>query len=295
MIKLVHIINPVSSEPGSRFHFVQQVTLESLRVAIRNLEDIQIELLSAQYPEDREMLTPIFTPTADLTRSVLDIARFQINRKLPILQDILDRAFQGSQAEYVIYTNIDIGLQPDFYQAVKDFILQGYDAFVINRRTVSDQYNSVTQLNDIYQDEGKPHRGWDCFIFPRSWIPELDLGTVCIGTPLVGLALLSNLIAREENFKEFKNKRLTFHLGDDKTWNRKKLEDYYQHNYSQLMTQLEKMVDRYGPFPDGTIPARFLAWQTHPVKARIYRIYSRHPLPLGVANLLKKERNTYDG
>ena len=249
---------------------------------------LDIELLSAQYPEDRNMIDDGFTTTTDLSRSVLDIANFRVPRKLPILRDILEKAYAESQLDYVIYTNVDIGLQPHFYQAVSNFIDQGFDAFVINRRTVSDRYITLDQFDEIYNDPGKPHRGWDCFVFPRALIPDFYLGTLCIGAPLVGLGLFANLMAIAENFKEFKNEHLTFHLGDDKAWNSSLLDDYRQYNYQQLMIQLRKLEDVFGSFPEGSAPARFLSWQAHPLKAAIYRAYVRNPLPLRVANLFKK-------
>jgi hypothetical protein len=287
---LAHIVNPVAAAPDTRFYFIQQITFRSMLTAQNLADDQQVHLLSSQYPEDRSMLFPGFEPTPDLIRSVLDVAEFQIPRKLPILQDILDQAHQHSTAPYVIYTNVDIGLQPNFYRAVASFIDQGYDSFVINRRAISDHDISPSQLDEIYADAGKPHRGWDCFVFPRSWIPDFRLGTICIGAPLVGLALLSNLIALSENFKEFRNEHLTFHLGDDKTWNRKSFSDYRKHNYTQLILQLEQLTKIYGDFSPSSPPTRFLNWQSTPVKAAVYQLYSRHPLPLSVVRWLRRDR-----
>jgi hypothetical protein len=289
---LTHIINPVAADPATRFYFIQQITFQSMLTAQNQAGDQEVSLLSAQYPEDHPMLFPGFGPTLDLVRSVLDVAQFQIPRKLPILQDILNRAYEQSSSPYVIYTNVDIGVQPHFYQTVARFIEQGYDSFVINRRTISDHYSSLTQMDQIYQDAGKAHRGWDCFVFPRSWIPDFRLGAICIGAPLVGLAFLSNLLALSKNFKEFREEHLTFHLGDDKVWNRKKLDDYRQHNYTQLMMQLSQLIEIHGMFPPTSAPARFLGWQSNPVKATVYRLYSRYPLPLAVARWFKRDQGS---
>ena len=289
MRTLAHIINPVAVESASCFYFVQKMTFHTMRRAKDFASSkLDIELLSAQYPEDHKMLLKGFRPTFDLECSVLDIANFQVPRKLPILQDILEKVYLESQSDYVIYTNVDIGLQPHFYQAVSNFVDQGLNSFVINRRTVSDRYTKLDQLDEIYHDPGKPHRGWDCFVFPRNLIPDFNLGTLCIGAPLVGLGLFANLMAMAENFKEFKNEHLTFHLGDDKAWNSNLLDDYRQHNYQQLMIQLRKLEDVYGSFPESSAPSRFLAWQANPLKAAIYRAYTRYPLPLRVANYLKR-------
>lgn len=291
MTSFTHIINPVAVEAKSRFYFVQKMTFYTMQQAKTFASSkLDVELFSAQFPEDHQMIENGFTATANLTQSVLDIKNFQVPRKLPILQDILMKAYLESQSDYVIYTNVDIGLQSHFYEAVSKFIDQGLEAFVINRRTVSDRYTTLGQLDEIYQDSGKPHRGWDCFVFPRTLIPDLNLGTICIGIPLMGLGLFANLMVMTENFKESKNEHLTFHLGDDKAWNNKLLDDYRQHNYQQLMIQLQHLEDVYGSFPVGSAPARFLSWQAHPLKAAIYRYYTRNPLPVQVANLFKKGR-----
>ncbi len=289
MLTFAHIINPVAAAPDSRFYLIQRLTFQSLRMAQAQAGEHAVQLLTAQYPEDHTMLELGFTATPDLERSILDVANFQVPRKLPVLQDILDRAYQESRSDYVIYTNVDIGLQPHFYQAVSNFIGQGFKAFVINRCTVSDRYTSISQLAEIYLDPGKPHRGWDCFVFPRALIPDLKLGTLCIGAPLVGLGLMANLMSAIGNFKEFKTEHLTFHLGDDKTWNRKALEDYRQHNQAQLISQLQALEEIYGCFPDGSAPARFLSWQSNPLKAAVYQLYVRYPLPLRLARYFKND------
>ncbi len=68
---------------------------------------------------------------------MLDCGRFAVPRKLPLIKDILGRLYDASDAEYFIYTNVNIGLMPNFYVAVNAIIESGYDAFVINRRTIS--------------------------------------------------------------------------------------------------------------------------------------------------------------
>jgi hypothetical protein len=288
VLAFTHIINPVATDPLSHFYLIQQITFQSMLTAQSQVGNHSVRLYSAQYSEDHVMLQPGFIPTPDLTRSVLDVNHFKIPRKLPILHDILRRAFDHSHSNYVIYTNVDIGLKPHFYQAVTDFILQGYDSFAINRRTISDHYTSLSQIDEMYRETGKPHRGWDCFVFPRKWIPDFRLGSICIGAPLVGLALVSNLIVRSKNFVEFQDEFLTFHLGDNRRWNHKSFSDYWQFNYNQLMNQFSKLIEDFGNFPPESAPVRFLEWQSNPFKAAIYNLYTRYPLPLWAVKKIRK-------
>ena len=45
-----------------------------------------------------------------LERSVLDVVTFSIPRKLPLITDIVDRATAAPNADYIIYSNVDIAV-----------------------------------------------------------------------------------------------------------------------------------------------------------------------------------------
>ena len=100
-----------------------------------------------------------FRKTSDLDRSILDIDSFNVQKKLPLLYDILDRACKATDAEYIVYTNMDIILMPQFYLAVDSYIRNGFDAMVINRRDIeptSDNplQNLIPGANAGYEEEG---------------------------------------------------------------------------------------------------------------------------------------------
>ena len=157
------------------------------------LGSVNIELFSAQYEEDRDSVPVEFKQTKNLTNSVLDAHPFKQAFKLPLLIDVLERLYHESKAEFLIYSNVDIGLYPDFYLKVNDFINEGYDAFVINRRRLESKYNQVSELNRIYKDKGKSHPGFDCFVFHRKLFPELKLEGICIGVPFIEISFSQNL------------------------------------------------------------------------------------------------------
>ena len=275
MRKIAHIVNPVLVDNSSDLFVAQPITFETMRSACTfTAGQVEVELYTAQYPEDHPVVPAGFGRTPDLEESVLDYGRFQKHRKLPLLRDILDRLYQASEAEYLVYTNVDISLQPHFYLALSQFIEAGYDAFVINRRTISDQFTTITQIPLMYAQVGESHRGWDCFIFRRDTYPRYRLGTVCLGAPRVGLALLANLLAHAEHFAEFKDLHLTFHLGNERGWRGRARGDYASHNTRQLLQVLAALEQEVGPFDRSSPPGAFLSKRRR--YGPLYELWVRH-------------------
>ena len=107
---------------------------------------------------------------------------------------------------------------PSFYLVVSGMIDEGIDAFVINRRTITDRYTEPSDIPLMYAQAGEPHPGHDCFVYRRDAYPNYLLGRVCVGAPWVGRVLLLNLIAFADRFEEFKDLHATFHIGDAQVW-----------------------------------------------------------------------------
>ena len=287
MNRLAHIVNPVLVNPSSDLFVAQPITFETMRVA-RDfcLGHVDVELFSAQYPEDHPVVPTGFHRTPDLEQSVLDYGQFQRHRKLPLLKDILDRLFQATSADYLIYTNVDIALLPHFYAAIDQFIRAGHDAFVVNRRTIAAKYAGLEQIPLMYADVGQPHRGWDCFVFRRDAYPGYNLGTICVGAPHVGLALIANLVAHASSFREMRFEHLTFHIGDDRSWRRGSYTDYAEHNSQEALRILADLEERHGAFDRSSPPGAFL------LKTRtlgpLYKLWMRYAgLPLGLRRSLE--------
>jgi len=196
---LAHIINPVKVKESSDLYFAQPITFESMRRAKGNASDVSIELLSTQFDEDLEIIPSGFKVLANLERSILDINPRLQGRKLPLIKDVLLRASENTSAEYLIYTNADIGLMPHFYQYVQQKIAEGHDALVINRRRLNGSYSKVEDLTLIYADLGASHPGFDCFIFKRELVDQFELGDICIGISFIGVALAHNIFSFASN------------------------------------------------------------------------------------------------
>jgi hypothetical protein len=244
MISFAHIIHPVVADPTSDLIIAQPITFETMVIAKEYSSDsVDVNSYAIQYQnEERISLPPDFIRVPDLTRSITDIKDFKRKRRLALIKDIFDALYETVKADYLIYTNVDIALQPYFYQTVSAIIEQGYDAFVINRRTISHNYYTIDQIPFMYAEIGRPHPGYDCFVFRRDMYPQFKLGMICIGTAWIGRALLANMVAYSSKFKEFKNEHLTFHIGDSLQWRREEYHDYFQENlneYSAIYRQLE--------------------------------------------------------
>jgi len=242
MIRIAHIINPVIVRESSDLYVAQPVTFKTMLMAKSFSKGyLQVDLYSAQFPEDRSLIPQGFISTPDLNRSILDLKIFERNRKLPFINDILDRLYNASIADYFIYTNVDISLVPYFYNAVGQIIEKGYDAFVINRRTVPKQKFLSDNLSYLFACIGEKHPGFDCFIFKREYCLEFELGDACIGAGKFGKILTANLIKASKRFKIFKDLHLTFHLGDDQNWRAQGNSGYDIHN--QVI--LERLLKKY--------------------------------------------------
>jgi len=242
MRKIAHIVNPVKVNKDFDLYIAQPVTFKTMEIAREYSSDrVDVDFFSTQYPEDHEIVPKSLIKTADLTRSVMDIGEFKIKRKLPLIKDILNRLYDESNAEYFIYTNVDIGILPTFYQSVNSFIDSGYDGFVINRRTISKKYTSIDDITLMYSEVGESHKGFDCFIFRRDVFNNFNLGQLCLGAPWVGRVLLWNVVLNAEKFKEFQNLHLTFHIGDEVVWRDEKYSDYFIHNKNEAYRVLGKL------------------------------------------------------
>lgn len=231
-MKLAHIINPVKVPPVSDLHLAQRVTFASMRNALAIAGDeIEVEVISTCFAEDEEIIPDFVRQLPRLDRSVLDVADIAGEKKLPLLADILSRGSEGTDATHLIYSNIDIALQPSFYGSVAALIERDHEAaFSINRRIISADYTAPDQIWSMYAELGKPHPGHDCFIFPCSLVERLRLGHICIGSYRVARQLMLNLLVHAARFDVLADLHLTFHLGDDRPWRQDSFIGYRRHN-----------------------------------------------------------------
>jgi hypothetical protein len=243
-LKISHIINPVLVSEDRELHWQQPITYSTMFSARRFAKKefgLDVELFATTYPEDEGAVPEGFTRTKNLTRSIQDIREFPLRRKLPLFKDILDRLYESTEADYLIQTNVDIGLMPHFYASVARFINLGYDAFIINKRIISNYYRRVDQIPDMWSEMGTDHNGYDCFVFRRDLYPKFYMGDNCMGIPWSETSLAANMIAFSKNCRVFKQVHLTFHIGDSRTWIPQ--EDYRRFNTEAFCNVLTYLVN----------------------------------------------------
>lgn len=234
-----------------------------------------VELLTVQSRTDRQhpdfpVLPPEFTATPDLERSVRDLEsdKHRLNEvpPFPLIADLLDRLYHHSTAEYLVYTNVDIALQPHFYVQVARYIREGHQALIINRRRIPGHYREVNQLESMYAEKGKSHPGFDCFVFHRSIYPSFRLGNVCVGIPFIGILTAQNVFAYGENFRLLDREHLTFHIGEDVFKRRNR--DLFAHNRREFWKAIEELWpdlhSRKWPWGDRPLPERLIRWGLNP-------------------------------
>jgi hypothetical protein len=247
---LAHAVNPVTPPAASDLGVAQTVAFECMQRAARFSPDLRVEHLAMVYPEDASMIPDGFVRTADLDRSVMDVGAFDTFRRLPLLSDLLGRAHDATDADWLIFTNVDICPMPHFYDAVHRWVSLGHDTLVVNRRTVSGAWHSPDDIPLMYSEIGGQHPGYDCFVFPRRWVPDLDVGEICVGARGIGLALVLALYAKAGNPKFLDDEHLTFHIGDDRRHERKESDAFHSHNASECHRLIRRLDATRGPIDD---------------------------------------------
>src|SRR5450432_761979 len=106
---IAHLVNPILNPVSRELVKLQPLTFESMRIARKQAgTDMHIDLLAAQFAEDVSVIPDYFIQTQNLERSVLDFQNFTRPKKFPLIRDLVERLYNGSKAEYLIYTNADI-------------------------------------------------------------------------------------------------------------------------------------------------------------------------------------------
>lgn len=244
-ISFRHIINPFPCPETSEHGIASTITYESLRIAVEEAQrhGIEIEVSAVVLPGDEIAIKPPAKLTGHLTRTVQDIRPLFPKRPFPLIADILRAGAESSNCDYLIFTNMDIAVQPDFYFQLCELIEKRFEPgtpFTVYRRNIPNHYNSIEQLPEMYRQLGEIAYGYDCFVFPKSYVSQLDLGNCCIGAAHFDYLLFIALDA----VSGFRTKRindlpLTFHIGNDIAWSSQI--NYIEHNLAESLAAIQRM------------------------------------------------------
>lgn len=256
---IVHLVNPYLSPAGSRDEAVQALSYETVRRARRLCPgpavELAVELAGVVAAGEEDSLPEGFASAGILERTVADLQAFQHPRPLPLLFDILDlgcsyarrrAAAEGLEAEqvFVIFTNADICVMPQFYGAVAALIERGFETLTINRRSIPEYPPRIDLLPSMYAEYGADHTGFDCFVFPLAHYPRFVRSDACVGRDFVMRSLLYNLVATARRMAMLRKAHLTFHLGGIGEWSDPKYADYRRFNVAQAKRALMNLMQR---------------------------------------------------
>ena len=232
-MKILHIINPfISNDINNK---IVSLTCDSIIRAKKQVkyEDLIIENCYTCYEEDLSIMKNYldFKQLTLLERSILDIKKFNIQRKLPLLFDILNKSNE-IEYDYIIYSNIDIHLMENFYNKVYEYIISGIEDLTINRVTIYKENILNTTIDELYPliQTGDFHPGLDCFVMKKQTFQNIKQYDFCIGFDFFDKYLYYSLHNESNNSIHLLKSNLTFHIGDDRTWKNDEFLDYRIYN-----------------------------------------------------------------
>lgn len=269
-MKIAHILNPVKVDKNNELYFAQKFTFISIQKAVEcfNKKDVELINCETSFQEDEGISPTFFNQLTNLNRAVSDVnSSLSTSRKLPLIKDVLDKTKEIDDLDYLIYSNVDIGLMPYFYNHVVELIEEGYDAICVNRRRVNKKYLQSESISQIYADQGKSHPGFDCFVIKKELLNQFVLGDICIGVPFLGVTLLHNIASFAQKPTYLTGKHLTFHLGMNVLGFDKS--EYYKHNRTEFFKKIKPALAgnyQLAKFPYSSLPIykRALKWLLNP-------------------------------
>lgn len=214
--------------------------------------DLEIEVRAVHFPDEPVEPHPWLLSLPTLERSVLDLAEFEVERRLPLMTDVLGAFGDPGEYDLAVLTNADIAVQPFFYELVRDLAERGHDAFSITRRTVQPRFGE-TSLAHYASSVGSVHPGHDCFVMRPSVVPAF-VGDVALGVRWVGRCVLWSLMVNARRYQTFYDLHATFHIGDDKTWTNPRFADYDHHNAQAALEVVRRLVADHGAAAVARLP-----------------------------------------
>lgn len=258
-VSFCHLINPFPCPEDSEHGIASRITYASLCLAADEAakRGIRVEVNAVVLPGDEIAIKSPAKLAGYLNRTVQDVHPMAPKRPFPLIADILLTGAESSNCDYLIFTNMDIAVQPSFYVQLQEIIEQRFESgtpFTVYRRNISSHYNRIEQLPEMHRQAGQIAYGYDCFVFPASYVSQLDLGNCCIGAAhfdyllFIMLDAVSGFRARRVN-----DLPLTFHIGNDIAWSSQI--DYIEHNLTESLAAIQRMRSRFD-IPDDSNFAR---------------------------------------
>lgn len=290
-VSFTHLINPFVCAPDSEHGIASRITYASLETALENARSAALDVTvdAVVVRGDEAAIRPPARLAGHVQRTVQDIRALRPARPFPLIADLLEAGAASAGGSHLIFTNMDIAVQPDFYVQLRTLIDTRFDAdtpFIVYRRNIPGYYRRVEELPRMYAEPGETAYGFDCFVFPRAYAAQLDLGRCCIGAAHFDYLMFMALDAASGfRMQRVDDVPLTFHIGNDIAWSGQI--DYIEHNLDESMAAIQRMRQRRN-IPHDSHFARLERRHFHPnarIDSRILRKLKRLPgiAPLTVA------------
>lgn len=293
-VSFTHIINPFRCEPTSEHGIASRITNATLARAWEHAraQGIQVEIQAVIAHGDEASILPPAQLAGYLTRTVQDIRPLKPSRPLPLIADILQIGTASASGSHVIFTNMDISVQPDFYVRLAELISERFEPatpFIVYRRNLPAHFTDPAQIEEMFDHPGELATGYDCFVFPREYAGDLELGHSCIGASYFDYLLFMALDAASGfRMQRVRDPALTFHIGNELAWSGQF--DYIEHNLDEAITAIRRMRARYA-IPGDSKFAFFEREQFRPltrIDSRILRKFKRIPGVVSLATRAKR-------
>lgn len=243
-MRFLHLLPIVGNSAPEELLLAQELTLRSIEVARKFSSTIDVDVVGSRFFDEA---TPVdwMIDYPCLSTSFSDICGIDDGPRLPLLREVFLPLQDLTGYDYVIFSNIDIGIQPFFYDAIKRWTLEGLDAINITRRNI-DMKIQEASLVKAYSANGKAHPGSDCFVFTPKSANRFIFGNVAMGLIPVDKTLALNLFSHAKAYRKLFNQHVSFHIGLDSDWmtNPNKLK-MRQHNEEEFAKVLREITDTF--------------------------------------------------
>lgn len=244
-MKTLHVLPIVGASAPQDLLLAQELTLRSIEIARKFSISNDVDVVGSRYFDEVAPVDWIIDYPC-LSTSFSDLCQISNGPRLPLLREVFLPLQDLTGYDIVIFSNIDIGFQPYFYELVQQWNLDGLDAVNVTRRNLDLKIRNA-DLIKAWSTNGSAHPGSDCFIFSPKIAKKLILGNVAMGLPPVGTTLALNLWLHSKAYRKFLKQHATFHIGADMDWNVNPIKlKMLKRNREEAFSVIGELANRYG-------------------------------------------------
>eukprot|EP00966_Prymnesium_polylepis_P027115 627189-Prymnesium_polylepis.1 len=142
--------------------------------ALATAQGILVDVVCAMFESDIEQINPTsygFAVAPLNVSTATTLPQFKHPVRLPFLNQILFAGYLHGKGRYLVYSNIDIGVQPPFYIKLGRQLQVMPDVPLSLIREEFEHVPPTFNVEDAAarRGSGLGHPGHDCWAFPRDW------------------------------------------------------------------------------------------------------------------------------